>query len=106
MQSPNTSRVWALPNGRTLGLAAVLMAMCYAGASQGNGAAYLLCFILAGLGIVSTVHAWVNLRGLAVSAESVRPVFAREQIAVPLAITAPGGRRHFAVRIAAEKGSP
>src|SRR5689334_16884138 len=40
------SRVWALPNGRTLGLAAVLVAMCYAGASQSNGAAYLLCFVL------------------------------------------------------------
>jgi len=46
------ARVWVLPNGKSLGLGAVLVAMWYAGASQSNGAAYLLCFVLAALAAV------------------------------------------------------
>ena len=36
--APQSGSVWVVPNGRTLGLLAVLIAMCYAGASQSNGA--------------------------------------------------------------------
>src|SRR5260221_6127997 len=106
MQSPNTSRVWALPNGRTLGLAAVLAAMCYAGASQGNGAAYLLCFVLTALAIVSLVHGWANLQGLSIAVESVAPVFAGDEVAVPVTITGRKGRSHFGIQISGPRGVP
>src|SRR5258707_12171652 len=39
-------RVWVLPNSRAPGLAAAGIAMWNAGASQGKGAADLLCFVL------------------------------------------------------------
>ena len=71
--------------------------MCYAGASQSNGAAYLLCFILASLAIVSLAHAWANLHGLAVATESIPPVFADEDMLVPLVVTAKKGRTHFGI---------
>jgi uncharacterized protein (DUF58 family) len=100
----SSSHVWALPNGRTLGLAAVLAAMCYAGASQGNGAAYLLCFLLTGLAIVSLIHAWVNLHGLRFSVESVPPVFAGDEMTIAVAISDHKGRRHYGVQISGPHG--
>lgn len=100
------SRVWVWPNGRTLGLAAVLVAMCYAGASQNNGAAYLLCFILTSLTVVSLVHAWANLHGLQVTVESIPPVFAGDDVAVSVIITGKKGRQHFGANIAGSGGEP
>lgn len=84
-------RVLVRPNRNTLGLAAVLVAMWYAGASQSNGAAYLLCFVLASVAAVSTIHAWANLRGVRVKADAVAPAFAGEELSVPLAISAEHG---------------
>ncbi|MEP6669944.1 MAG: DUF58 domain-containing protein [Chthoniobacter sp.] len=106
MQSSLIGRVWVWPNGRTLGLLAVLVAMCYAGASQSNGAAYLLCFLLTGLAIVSVVHAWANLHGIRIAVESIPPVFAGDEIAGPVIVTGRKGRSHFSVRISASGGVP
>ncbi|MDR3404205.1 MAG: DUF58 domain-containing protein [Chthoniobacter sp.] len=106
MQPPPTGRVWVGPNGRTLGLTAVLVAMCYAGASQSNGAAYLLCFLLTSLAIVSVVHAWANLQGLGISVESVPPVFAGDEVAVLIVVTGRKGRDHFSVQVSASGGDP
>ncbi len=97
-------RVWILPNRRTPGLAAVLIAMWYAGASQGNGAAYLLCFVLASLALVSIVHAWTNLRGIVIKTDSIPPVFAGEELTVAIEANSTLRRSHFAVRIAARRG--
>ncbi|EDY17736.1 protein of unknown function DUF58 [Chthoniobacter flavus Ellin428] len=106
MESAPTDRVWVWPNGRTLGLAAVLVAMCYAGASQSNGAAYLLCFILTSLAIVSLVHAWANLHGLGASVESIPPVFAGDDVSVPVVLTARKGGSHFGVLVSVSDGAP
>jgi uncharacterized protein (DUF58 family) len=80
--------------------------MCYAGASQSNGAAYLLCFVLTSLAIVSLVHAWTNLHGLSVSVESIPPVFAGEEISVPVVLAAQKGRSHFGLQVAVSDGIP
>lgn len=94
------------PNRNTIGLCAVLAAMWYAGAGQSNGAAYLLCFALVALAMVSVAHAWANLRGITVSAGRIRSVFAGEELAVPLRLEAKPGRRHMAVWIEAERSGP
>ena len=96
--------MWVLPNGRTLGLAAVVIAMWYAGASQGNGAAYLLCFVLIALALVSTVHAWTNLRGVIVEADSIPSVFAGEELTVPIEADSAGRRPHYDLRVAGRPG--
>jgi uncharacterized protein (DUF58 family) len=80
--------------------------MCYAGASQGNGAAYLLCFVLTSLAVVSLVHGWANLHGLRVSVEAVAPVFAGDEVAVPVTVTARKGRSHFGIRVSGPQGAP
>jgi len=106
MRNSKSGHVWVVPTGRTLGLFAVLVAMCYAGASQGNGAAYLLCFLLTSLVVVSLVHAWSNLHGLAVSVKAIAPVFAGEEVIVRAIVTATNGRTHFGLRIFATRGAP
>lgn len=97
-------RVWVLPNSRTLGLVAVVVAMWYAGASQGNGAAYLLCFVLIALSLVSTVHAWTNLRGLIVEVDSIPPTFAGEELTVPIEADSAARRPHYALRVDGRPG--
>lgn len=102
MSAPERSpRVWVLPNRNAIGLAAVLTGMWYAGASQSNAAAYLLAFVLAGVAGVSAVHAWANLRGVALSTEPIAPVFAGEELLVPLVAESDRARRHFAIRLGA-----
>jgi uncharacterized protein (DUF58 family) len=96
--------VWVLPNRRTPGLGGVLVAMWYAGASQGNGAAYLLCFVLIGLALVSIVHAWTNLRGITVDGEGIPPAFVGEELAAAIAVTAVRRRSHFALKFLARPG--
>lgn len=105
MSAPERSpRVWVLPNRNTVGLVAVLIGMWYAGASQTNGAAYLLAFVLAGVAAVSVVHTWANLRGVAISAEPVPPVFAGEELLVPLVAESDRHRAHHAVTVRATSG--
>ena len=102
---PPSPRVWVLPNRNTIGLAAVLLAMWYAGASQTNGAAYLLAFVLAGVAAVSIVHTWANLRGVTITAETIAPVFAGEELSVPLAAASDRHRTHCAVTVRAPGGA-
>ncbi len=93
------SRTWVLPNRNAIGLVAVLAGMWYAGVTQTNGAAYLLCFVLGAVAAVSTVHAWANLKGVTIEADPIRPVFAGEEIAVPLRASSSRGREHFGIRV-------
>jgi len=65
---------------------AVLLAMWYSGSSQQNGAAYLLLFALAALGIVSLGHAFSNVRGLAARAQAIKPTFAGQETALPVEV--------------------
>ncbi len=104
--SPNhPTPVRVLPNRNTLGLAALLVAMWYAGASQSNGAAYLLCFVLAGVALVSILHARANLRGLRISVGRVAPVFAGEKQRVRIGVLAAAGGAHTAIRIKTGDGA-
>lgn len=96
--------MWVLPNRNAVGLGVVLLGMWYAGASQANGAAYLLGFVLAGVAAVSAVHAWSNLRGVACAAEPIAPVFAGGELAVALVAKSTRNRAHWSVVVRAPGG--
>ena len=61
--------------------------MWYSGSSQQNGAAYLLLFALAALGIVSLGHAFSNVRGVTARAEAIKPAFAGQETALPVEVS-------------------
>jgi uncharacterized protein (DUF58 family) len=98
------SRTWVLPNRNAVGLVAVLLGMWYAGITQSNGAAYLLCFVLGAVAAVSTVHSWSNLKGIVVEADIVPPVFAGEELVVPVRASSARRREHFSVRMSPRDG--
>lgn len=93
------SPTWVVPNRNAIGLVAVLAGMWYAGVTQSNGAAYLLCFVLASVAAISTVHAWANLKGVTVAADPIHTVFAGEEIQVPLRASSARAREHFGIRV-------
>ena len=105
IQSPNRpiSSPRVVPNRNTIGLLALLVAMWYAGASQNNGAAYLLCFVLAGVALVSILHTRANVRGLRISLAPIAPVFAGEKQRVRVGVLASKGGTHASIRIRAQK---
>jgi uncharacterized protein (DUF58 family) len=81
----NTRRVPLLyPTRIFAGLLFVLTAMWYASASQNNAANYLLFFCTIGIFLVSIPHTLLNLSGLTVNVESVKPAFAGQEVAVPI----------------------
>src|ERR1700677_452617 len=90
-------KVW--PNRNAVGLGAVLLAMAYAGASQSNGAAYLLCFVLAAVSAVSAIHTWANVRGVAISSDPIAAVFAGEPLKVRVAASSALRRDHFSIDV-------
>lgn len=75
-----------LPTRISLALLFVLAAMWYAGASQANAANYLLLFATLSVFLVSIPHTVLNLNGLQVTAESINPAFAGQEVAVPVEI--------------------
>lgn len=80
------SFAFLLPTRICFALAFVLAAMWYASASQGNAANYLLLFATFSIFLVSIPHTLLNLHGLKVSAESIHPTFAGQEVALPVEI--------------------
>ena len=67
-------------------LALLVAAMWYAAASLGNGAAYLLFFLVTGVFLISAPHTLLNLTGLKISADSVKPTFAGQEATLSIEI--------------------
>jgi uncharacterized protein (DUF58 family) len=74
------------PTSSLAGLIFVLIAIWYAAASQGNAPAYLLLFGLTAVLVISIPHTLLNLAGLKTTAESVKPIFAGDEISLPVEI--------------------
>lgn len=74
------------PTRHATPLVFLLAVMWYAGASQSNGAAYILFFLLGAVMLVSVPHTLLNLTGLRLSAESVKPAFAGQEVSLPVEI--------------------
>ncbi|QXP88717.1 DUF58 domain-containing protein [Methylococcus capsulatus] len=71
-------RVFIVPNGRGFGLAVLLAIQFLAAINYGNNLAFILTFLLAGIAMQSTLHAFRNLAGLSVRRGKAPPVFAGE----------------------------
>lgn len=72
-------RVYILPTREGLLLGAVLIAILLGAINYDNALAFVLVFLLIGLGVVSILHTWHNLQGLRVEAGRCPAVFAGEE---------------------------
>jgi uncharacterized protein (DUF58 family) len=86
----------------------VLAAMWYAGASQANAANYLLLFATLSVFLVSIPHTLLNLNGLKVTVDSIKPAFAGQEIAVPVETVNESRktRRSCVLEISGREGAP
>ncbi len=89
------------PNRHTVALAAIVLAMWYAGAAQQNGGAYLLAFLIGSVVMVSWLHAKANLRALVLSSGTVPTARQGERLRLPLRLTAGDGPVPCGVEITA-----
>lgn len=71
-------RVYILPTRQGWGFALLLLTMQLAAINYNNNLSYILCFLLAGIALVSSVHAVRNLVGLRIEAGRSVPVFSGE----------------------------
>jgi len=88
-------RVFILPSRGGLVFVLMLFAMWLGAVNYVSSMAFLLCFLLAGIGVVSMVHAFRNLAGLEIQAEAAEPVFAGGQAMFPLHVSERAGRRRY-----------
>jgi uncharacterized protein (DUF58 family) len=87
--------LFVYPTTSFAGLLFVLAAMWYAASSQNNPAAYLLLFGLTAVFLVSIPHTLINLAGVAITVESVKPAFAGQEVSLPIEImNGSRARRH------------
>lgn len=93
-------RVYIFPTRHGFGLGVLLLLMLLGAINYDNALAYLLCFLLAGLGLVAMLHTYRNLAGLAFAGAQAEPVFAggSAEFHLALAGTAPASR--YAVQVA------
>jgi len=93
------SRLQPVPSRNIGGFLFVLAAMWYAGASQSNGAAYLLFFLLLSVVLVSIPQTFSNLRATKITSGSIKPVFAGQEISLPLEIMNSSRRPHYTISV-------
>jgi uncharacterized protein (DUF58 family) len=74
--------LFVYPTTSLAGLVFVLAAMWYAASSQNSAAVYLLLFALMAVFLVSIPHALINLAGVTIALESVKPAFAGQEVSL------------------------
>lgn len=85
-------RIYILPTGFGLFLAAMLTAMLLGGLNYNNNPALLLVFLLAGVAHNSLVHAHLILSGISLKAVHADPVFAGQALLLKMRFEADGSR--------------
>lgn len=87
------SRIFILPTAQGLLFAALTFLMLLGAANYNNSLAFLLTFLLMGLGLIALLHTYRNLAGLTLRPGRCAPVFCGEPARYEFAVEAGGGRR-------------
>ncbi len=99
-------RVYILPTRAGLGFTGLLVVMLIGAINYNNSLAYLLTFLLAGIGLVTMLHTYRGLLGLRLSLGQAAPVFAGEQASVPLVVDNRDGPARFGIALAGPGSEP
>jgi uncharacterized protein (DUF58 family) len=92
------------PTRNIAGFLFIVAVMWYAAASQGNGAAYLLLFLLLGVMLVSIPRTLTNLTSLKVTADFPRPAFAGQEVSLPVEVGNLSRRARHTISLGIEEG--
>src|SRR5437868_14537271 len=74
--------------------------MWYAASSQNSPAVYLLLFTLTAVFLVSIPHTLINLAGVTIALESVKPAFAGQEVSLPGEVTNGSRARRLGIGVA------
>lgn len=88
-------RIFILPDRGGLLFAAMVVAMWVGAVNYVSGMAFLLCFLLAGIGTVTMVHGFRNLVGLEIHAADAEPVFAGGHARFPVTVVNRSARSRY-----------
>jgi uncharacterized protein (DUF58 family) len=77
----------------------MLIVMLLGAINYNNSMAYMLCFLLTSLGLVCMLHTYRNLRGLVISSNRPKPVFAGQQALFPIQLDNRLGLERFSIHI-------
>jgi len=97
-------RVYILPTRQGAAFATALAVMLAGAMNYNNALGYVLTFLLASLALVSLLHTYRNLAGLAVSARPAPPVFAGGSARFPVRVDNPGGPARHGVVLSESRG--
>ncbi|NLW81492.1 MAG: DUF58 domain-containing protein [Desulfovibrionales bacterium] len=89
----NQRRIYILPTRSGLVFGFFLLAMLVAAVNYTNNLAFLLTFLLAGIAIISSIHAYANLAGLILEHGRLSPAFCGEEAQLQLFFRAAGRER-------------
>ena len=100
-------RIYIFPTRQGLFFAFLLLVMLVLAINYSNSMAYVMTFLLGSLLMVSMLHTYRNLRGLIISSQTASPVFAGDNLKLPLLLDNRTGQKRVAITIdsAVKKGS-
>jgi uncharacterized protein (DUF58 family) len=101
----NHRRIFILPYQRGLGLGVLLLILILVATNYNNNLSFILCFLLAGIGLLSTFYSYRNLAGLNIRANRAEPVFAGSTAVFPLLLENPTRQPRFSVNLNLHNGT-
>lgn len=92
-------RVYILPTRFGYGFALMLLVMLLGAMNYSNSMAFLLTFLLTGLGLLCMHHTHANLANLQLRAGTVRPVFAGDTAQIEVRIDNPSAQTRLSIEL-------
>jgi uncharacterized protein (DUF58 family) len=92
-------RVFIFPTIQGWVYCMMLVVMLLGAINYNNSMAFMLCFLLASLGLVCMLHTYRNLTGLIITSTKPKPVFAGQQAFFPIQIDNRLGIERFSIKL-------
>ena len=100
------SRIYILPTRYGVVFALLLLLILIGAVNFGNNPAFLVTFLLAGVGTNAIYHTWRNLVGVSVKPLGAEPVFAGETASFRFLLNETGGRSRLALQMGCANQNP
>ena len=95
----NQRSTYILPTRAGFFVMIVVILMMIGATNYQNNLAFLLTFLLVGIGLVSIVFTFNNLQGIQLSMRAVNEVFAEQATTIALQVQSQTGKKHFSIAL-------